>query len=103
MLGVDLYLLWRAGRSDLPALAAVYERAVRDLRRVRHDDAEWSALQRQFVSVLAGAAGEIEEAAASLRTAVGEYARADAAAREEFERLRRVDGDPVPGGIVRER
>ena len=103
MLGVDLYVLWRAGRRDLPALAAVYDRAVRDLRRVRHDDAEWGALQQQFVSVLAGAAGQIEEAAAGVRAAVAEYARADAAAREEFERLRRVDGDPVPDGIVRER
>ena len=48
MLGVDLYVLWRAGRRDLPALAAVYDRAVRDLRRVRHDDAEWGAPQQQF-------------------------------------------------------
>lgn len=98
MLGVDLYLLWRAGRSDLPALAGVYHRAVRDLRGVRHDDAEWSALQRQLAGVLAGAAAEIEQAAAGVLAAVGAYAQADAAAREEFERLRRVSPDAGPDG-----
>ncbi|MEV8517886.1 hypothetical protein [Dactylosporangium sp. NPDC051484] len=92
MLGVDLYLLWRAGRRELPALAGVYERAAVDLEGVRHDDAEWCALRRSLVSVLAGAARQATEAAEAVCTAAGEYARADAAARAEFERLRGADG-----------
>lgn len=88
MLGADLYQLWRAGRWELPALAGVYERAAGDLRGVRHDDAEWCALQRQLASVLAGAARQVEEAAACVRVAAAQYARADEAARAQFERLR---------------
>ncbi|WP_432838941.1 hypothetical protein [Dactylosporangium sp. CA-092794] len=88
MLGVDLYLLWRAGRYGLPALAGVYRRAAAGLEGVRHDDAEWGALQRQVVSVLAQAGRQVEEAAVAVSAAADGYARADAAARGEFERLR---------------
>jgi hypothetical protein len=88
VLGVDLYLLWRAGRLELPGLAGVYERAGHELDRIAHDDAEWCALRRQLVGVLLAAAWQAREAGAAVCVAAGEYARADAAARAEFERLR---------------
>ncbi|GAA2372381.1 hypothetical protein GCM10010170_074650 [Dactylosporangium salmoneum] len=88
MLGVEIYRLWRAGRVDLPALAGVYRRAADGFGGVRHDDRHWCVLRAQLVSVLAAAEGQIEEAAAAVCVAAAEYARADAAAGAEFDRLR---------------
>lgn len=92
MLGVDLYELWRAGRVGLPEVAGVYRRAVQALERVRHDDEDWGALQRQVVSVLAAAGRQVEEAAEAVCAAAEEYARTDAGVRHEFERLRSQRG-----------
>jgi hypothetical protein len=59
---------------------------------VRHDDEDWSGLQRQVLSVLAGAQRHVEEAAEAVCAAAEEYARADAEVRREFERLRAQRG-----------
>ncbi|WP_432991043.1 hypothetical protein [Dactylosporangium sp. CA-233914] len=86
MLSVELEELARAGRVGLPALAGVYSRAVADLDAVRHDDAEWCALRAQLVSVLAGAARQVEEAAAAVCAVTANYAWADTAARDGLRR-----------------
>jgi hypothetical protein len=93
VLGVELYELWVAGRVELPALAGVYARTAEGLSGVPHDDADWSALRRQLVSVLAGAAEQIREAGGAVCAAADEYARADAGAGAVFGRLR----DERPG------
>jgi hypothetical protein len=102
-LGADLYMLWRAGRDDLPAVATIFRTAGRDLQRVRHDDPNWTALQQELDGILARTAATLENTGKALCTASLEYARADAAAAAELERRKRVDGDPVPYAVARER
>ncbi|MGI5238008.1 hypothetical protein [Dactylosporangium sp. CA-139066] len=96
MLGVDLYLLWRAGRVELPALAGVYRRAGSQLYAIRADNADWCALRDQFGGVLDDAGRVVEETAEAVCVAVEGYARADDAARVELDR-RRGESGRVPG------
>ncbi|WP_433047740.1 hypothetical protein [Dactylosporangium sp. CS-033363] len=98
MLDVELVELWRAGRVQLPALAGIYSRAAQELALVPHDDAEWTALRRQLVSVLAAAASQIDEAANGVTTAVAGYEQADEAAARELRR--RLDAE-LPDGAKR--
>jgi hypothetical protein len=88
VLGVELFELWQVGRVRLPGLAEGYARAADELQAVPHDDADWLALRRQLVSVLASAAAQVREAGVAVCVAVGEYAEADRAAGVQFRRLR---------------
>jgi hypothetical protein len=94
--GVDLYLLWRAGRIELPALAGVYRRAGVELRAAAVDDAGWCAVRDQFQGVLGDAERAVDETAEALCVAVEGYARADDVARAELDR-RRAESGRVPG------
>ncbi|WP_433207056.1 hypothetical protein ACQP00_40625 [Dactylosporangium sp. CS-047395] len=98
MLGVELLELWRAGRVQLPALAGIYERAAEELSLVPHDEAEWTSLRRQLISVLATAAAQIAEAADGVTAAVARYEQADEAAAQEL-RTRLVND--LPNGAQR--
>ncbi|MFI5910907.1 hypothetical protein [Dactylosporangium sp. NPDC051541] len=88
MLGVELLELWRAGRVQLPALAHVYDVAVRELEGVAHDDADWVTLRRELAGVLDSAGRQVLEAGVAVCVAVARYADADRVAGVEFARLR---------------
>lgn len=112
-LGADLYLLWRAGRDNLPSVAAVFATANRAVaetddgldnafRRSDHFGGgaqgpvfpQWTALRDELQLILANTAVNLEATGDALCLAATEYAKTDEAAAREFERLRIDSGDP---------
>ncbi|WBB96026.1 hypothetical protein O7543_25240 [Solwaraspora sp. WMMA2080] len=112
-LGADLYGLWRAGRDNLPTVAAVYSAAgdaldaaavgvagafVRsgNLPGVPYGPAyqPWVELHNILAKICHDTADNIEATADALCVATVEYARADYEAASEFARLLEVNGEP---------
>jgi hypothetical protein len=118
-LGVDIYGLWRAGRRDLPAVADQYAAARSAVARTADGDgafrradrfgggahgpahAPWTGLRDELEQFLKETATNLELTGEALCLAAAEYAKTDAAAAEEFGRLKRDNVETVaPGGAV---
>ncbi len=116
-LGADLYSLWLAGRDNMPSVAAEYATANR--RIAETDDTlnraflrpeqfggvygpvyeSWRALRDELQRMLADTAANLDLTGDMLCVAATEYARTDAAAAQELERLKRDNGNPTPPEI----
>lgn len=115
-LGADLYELWRAGRDNLPTVAAQYSAATGFLsstdyglhyafqRPGRFGDGAygpvygpWKDLRTELEGILSETATNLELTGEALCLAATEYAETDEAAAAEFNRLLLINGDPRPG------
>ena len=115
-LGADLYALWRAGSNNLPRLADEYAGASDLLAQTSAGQAyafqrpeffgggaygpvygPWTGLRDDLEKILGDTATNLELTGEALCLAAQEYAQTDAAAAEEFRRLRAVNGDLSTG------
>jgi hypothetical protein len=114
-LGADLYLLWRAGRDNMPSVAAEFATANRAVAATQ-DGLEnaflrsdyfggdtrgpvypaWTVLRDELQRVLGDTAVNLELTGEALCLAATEYARTDTGASDEFHRLIRDNGDVKP-------
>jgi hypothetical protein len=114
-LGADLYLLYRAGRDNLPSVAAEFANANRAVSAT-HDNLEaafrrsdhfgggaygpvysaWTGLRDELQRVLGDTAVNLELTGEALCLAATEYAKTDAGAAAEFNRLICDNGDVKP-------
>jgi hypothetical protein len=110
-LGVDIHELWLAGKEKLPAVAAQYDEAWRNVAAT-NDNAltaltvpsdllgnhgevlgPWIALRDELLKILSDTATNLALAADALVMAAHAYARTDHRAGREFDRLMREDQD----------
>lgn len=110
-LGADLYHLWLAGKTDLPAVAGAYSSAANNVSATDNDmysamwrptrfggDSygpvfySWTALRDELASMLADTAMNLALTGQALCRAATEYAKTDSAAAAEMKRLIDVDG-----------
>jgi hypothetical protein len=117
-LGADLYQLWRAGRDNMPSVAAVFANANRSVSDT-HNGMEaafsrsdhfgggtygpvypaFTALRDELQRILGDTAVNIELTGEALCLAATEYAKTDAGAAAELARLRGTNGDLPPVNI----
>lgn len=116
-LAVDLYRLWLAGRDNLPSVAREFAVANGHVAETDHGLvaafwrpghfggdygpvlAAWTALRDEIQRILGDTATNLEMVADALCAAATEYAAGDHETAEMFNRLKIVNGDPVPPTI----
>lgn len=114
--GADLYELWRAGRDNLPAVAAEYAKANAFTAETggmagafqRHEQfggaqgpvsAVWRSLRDDLQTMLGDTSVNLRLTGDALCMAATEFARTDEAASAELNRLITVNGDPAAGAV----
>lgn len=112
-LGVDLYHLWVAGAQDLPSVAKQF--AVANNEVAKTDDTlspafqrpsyfglsvygpvywAWKGLRDELQNVLADTSKNLDAVGEALCLAVSAYVKADGAAEEQLNRLKKQNHEP---------
>lgn len=112
-LGVDIYELWLAGKEKLPAVAAQYDEARRNVAKTddnaltaltipsdllgNHGEVlgPWRALRDELLKILSETGTNLTMAADALVMAADAYAETDHRAGRVFDRLTQEDQDRV--------